>query len=106
MERLHKKINLKNHESGNPLKKNFSIAFEYSDCWVEDSRLVFLNVKDAINKGASAFSYSKVTKIIKEKKNWLVTIKGKKGDFKVRAPVIINAVFSKVKPIPAAAHPE
>ena len=26
-----KKINLKNHESGNPLKKNFSIAFEYSD---------------------------------------------------------------------------
>ena len=53
-------------------------ALHYSDCWVEDSRLVFLNVKDAINKGASAFSYSKVTKIIKEEKNWLVTIKGKK----------------------------
>ena len=27
-------------------------------------------------------------------------------DDPTRAPVIINAVFSKVKPIPAAAHPE
>ena len=27
-------------------------------------------------------------------------------DEPTKAPVIINAVFSKVKPIPAAAHPE
>ena len=85
-------LNLDEDISGKYLKDVSKKALQYSDCWVEDSRLVFLNVKDAVNKGASAFSYSKVTKIIKEEKNWLVTIKGKKGDFKVRAPVIINAV--------------
>ena len=28
-----KKINLKKHKSGIPLKDKFSIGFEYSDCW-------------------------------------------------------------------------
>ena len=85
-------LNLRNDPAGKYLKNSFKKALQYSDCWVEDSRLVFLNIKDALNKGGKAFSYSKVTNIHKEKKNWLVTIKGRSGDFKIRAPVIINAM--------------
>ena len=40
-------------EAGKPLKKLFSKAFEYSDCWVIDSRLVVLNAMDARQHGAA-----------------------------------------------------
>ena len=47
-----KVIDLKNDKIGNPLKDSFLRAFEYSDCWVEDSRLVILNARDAKRRGA------------------------------------------------------
>jgi glycerol-3-phosphate dehydrogenase len=46
-------VNLLTDEAGRPLKKNFSKGFEYSDCWVMDSRLVVLNAMDAAAKGAT-----------------------------------------------------
>ena len=45
-------IDLKSHPAGKPLKSGFGKAFEYSDCWVEDSRLVVLNAMDARARGA------------------------------------------------------
>ena len=38
--------------AGAPLKPEFARGFEYSDCWVEDSRLVVLNARDAADLGA------------------------------------------------------
>ena len=35
-----------------PLKQEFRSAFEYSDCWVDDSRLVVLDALDAAARGA------------------------------------------------------
>lgn len=37
---------------GAQLKDRFQRAFEYSDCWIEDSRLVVLNARDAAARGA------------------------------------------------------
>src|SRR5713226_7752468 len=37
---------------GNPLKRPFGTAFEYSDCVVDDSRLVVLTAVDATERGA------------------------------------------------------
>ncbi|MCB8883493.1 FAD-dependent oxidoreductase, partial [Acidisoma cellulosilytica] len=45
-------VNLKRDVTGQPLKPDFVHAFEYSDCWVEDSRLVVLNAMDAAARGA------------------------------------------------------
>jgi glycerol-3-phosphate dehydrogenase len=45
-------LRLRNDVSGEPLKPEFTLGFEYSDCWVEDSRLVALNARDAANLGA------------------------------------------------------
>ena len=45
-------VNLRTDEAGTPLKDLFSKAFEYSDCWVIDSRLVVLNAMDARQHGA------------------------------------------------------
>ncbi len=45
-------LDLKSAPEGQPLKSHFEKAFEYSDCWVEDSRLVVLNARDAQQRGA------------------------------------------------------
>ena len=37
--------------TGKPLKDEFTRGFEYSDCWVEDARLVVLNARDAADRG-------------------------------------------------------
>jgi glycerol-3-phosphate dehydrogenase len=39
--------------AGAPLKPGaFATGFEYSDCWVDDARLVLLNARDAADRGA------------------------------------------------------
>ena len=45
-------LDLRQDAAGAPLKPGFTHAFEYSDCWVEDARLVALNARDAAERGA------------------------------------------------------
>ena len=45
-------IDITHHPVGNPLKRPFGTAFEYSDCVVDDSRLVVLTALDAVERGA------------------------------------------------------
>ncbi len=52
------KLNAKAHE--NILEKRLTFGFEYSDCWVEDARLVVLNAMDARNHGADIRTRSEV----------------------------------------------
>ena len=45
--------NLAKNLAGRPLKPGrYSLGFEYSDCWVDDARLVVLNARDAADRGA------------------------------------------------------
>ena len=46
-------IRLRRDQAGAPLKPEYTLGFEYSDCWVEDSRLVVLNARDAAARGAT-----------------------------------------------------
>src|SRR5258708_14490730 len=45
-------IDVTHHPVGNALKRPFGTAFEYSDCVVDDSRLVVANAVDAAERGA------------------------------------------------------
>ena len=45
-------IDVTHHPIGNALKRPFGLAFEYSDCLIDDSRLVVLNAVDAAERGA------------------------------------------------------
>ena len=53
-------LDLKDTPEGAPLQDRFEKAFEYSDCWVEDSRLVVLNARDAEARGARILTRTKV----------------------------------------------
>src|SRR5689334_19778284 len=46
-------VRLAGHEYGAPLREQITHGFEYSDCAVDDSRLVVLNALDADLRGAS-----------------------------------------------------
>ncbi|MEM9496804.1 MAG: glycerol-3-phosphate dehydrogenase [Pseudomonadota bacterium] len=56
-----RRLNLQNAPEGAPLKGRFHDAFEYSDCWVEDARLVALNARDASDRGARILTRTRVT---------------------------------------------
>lgn len=45
-------VSLHGTPEGAPLQDRFSKAYEYSDCWVQDARLVVLNARDAEDRGA------------------------------------------------------
>ena len=45
-------IDLTRTPAGQPLKPGYTRGFEYSDCWVDDARLVVLNAMDAARRGA------------------------------------------------------
>ncbi len=86
-------VDLASDETGEPLKPIFKKAFEYSDCWVEDSRLVVLNALDAANRGASMRPHTKVTRAYRSDGQWRVeiedTLSGLRQD--MTAGIIVNA---------------
>jgi glycerol-3-phosphate dehydrogenase len=45
-------LDLRHDPAGVPLRPGFTSGFEYSDCWVDDARLVVLNARDAAAHGA------------------------------------------------------
>ena len=85
-------INLRNNTVGSCLDKSYTRGLAYTDCWVEDSRLVLLNILDAEKKGAKAFSYSRVTNVQRKNGHWLVSIKSKDRSFEVKTKVLINTM--------------
>ncbi|OCW57033.1 glycerol-3-phosphate dehydrogenase [Hoeflea olei] len=77
--------------AGKPLKGKFRKAFEYSDCWVEDSRLVALNARDAAARGATILTRTKVFAANEKDGLWNVTISGEGGTYSVKARMLVNA---------------
>ncbi|MBE1283976.1 MAG: glycerol-3-phosphate dehydrogenase [Rhodobacteraceae bacterium] len=69
-----RKLDLRRDPAGIPLKSHFDTAFEYSDCWVEDARLVVLNARDAQARGAEILTRTEVTKAERRDDHWVVTM--------------------------------
>ena len=86
-------VDLKIEPEGAPLQKRFAKAFEYSDCWVEDSRLVMLNARDAQNRGAEVLTRTQVVSAERENGLWKIEIeRATDGKRETRtAKVLINA---------------
>jgi glycerol-3-phosphate dehydrogenase len=67
-------IDMRQDPAGKPLKKLFSKAFEYSDCWVNDARMVALVARDAADRGAVIRTRTKVTEARRQDGIWHLTI--------------------------------
>ncbi len=66
-------------------------AFVYSDCWVEDSRLVVLNAIDAAERGARIETRTRLVGARREEGGWVATIEGAGGTRTIGAQVLVNA---------------
>lgn len=86
-------VNLRTDAVGRPLKKNFSKGFEYSDCWVMDSRLVVLNAMDAAAGGATIQTRTKLLSATRNGKIWTLNLldRSRNQEFTVQARALINA---------------
>ncbi len=87
-------LNLTTDEAGRPLKPGeFTKGFEYSDCWVEDSRLVALNARDAADRGATVRTRTKAVSADRGAEEWALTLRDSLtgGTQVIRAKVVINA---------------
>ncbi|MGH1578251.1 glycerol-3-phosphate dehydrogenase [Planktotalea sp.] len=86
-------VDLRVDEAGRPLQERFEHAFEYSDCWVEDSRLVALNARDARQRGAQIMPRTKVVNAERFDDHWRVTLEDQaSGETRdVSAKMIVNA---------------
>lgn len=84
-------IALERSDKGAGLKQVKGRAFVYSDCWVEDSRLVVLNAADAAARGATILTRTRLTDARREGGQWIATIADARGERQVRARVLVNA---------------
>jgi glycerol-3-phosphate dehydrogenase len=81
------------------LQPEMKVGFEYSDCWVDDARLVLLNVLSAQENGAEVKNYCKVEHAVRVHNIWHVTIRDLTTDicFERQAKVLVNAAGPWVK---------
>lgn len=84
-------LDLTRDPAGQPLKPKFRKAYEYSDAWVEDARLVVLNARDAAERGATILTRARVTLAERSGDHWTITLDRGKGPETIRARVLINA---------------
>ncbi len=86
-------VKLREDPIGEPLKPEFRRGFEYSDCWVEDSRLVVLNALDAAEHGAEIATRTGCVSAARENGVWTIALRDEEtgAPRTIRARVLVNA---------------
>ncbi|MEQ8653395.1 MAG: glycerol-3-phosphate dehydrogenase [Kiloniellales bacterium] len=88
-----KRLNLRRDPAGAALQDSYTVGFEYSDCWVQDARMVVLNARDAKAHGAEVVTHSRCVSAERGADHWLVTVEDLEQGrrYQIRARGLINA---------------
>ena len=81
-------LDLTRAPEGQPLQPRLRRAYEYSDCWVDDARLVVLNARDAAAHGADILTRARVTDARREDHGWTIRLADGRS---FRARILVNA---------------
>lgn len=86
-------LDLRRDPEGAAILDDYTRGFEYSDCWVDDARLVVLNAVGAAEKGAEILTRTACTSARREAGAWTVELREEKsGKVRtLRARAIANA---------------
>ena len=74
-----------------PLKAEITQGFEYSDCAVDDARLVVLNAIQAREQGAHIATQTRCTSAYRENGLWVIDLENTQGCYTVQAKALVNA---------------
>ncbi|PHR91824.1 MAG: glycerol-3-phosphate dehydrogenase [Robiginitomaculum sp.] len=85
--------NLRTGDGKDVLKPEFKTGFVFSDCRVDDARLVVANALDAQERGAEILTRTKCTALKAQSDHWLVTLTNHPGrkTRTIKAKCVINA---------------
>jgi glycerol-3-phosphate dehydrogenase len=88
-----KGIDLAHDPAGVPLKREFTRGFEYSDCWVDDARLVVLTARDAANRGANIRVRTEVVSLARLSDRWSLELEDRLTGVRseIEARTVVNA---------------
>ena len=87
-------LDLTTDTTGKPLKANvFRKGFEYSDCRVDDSRLVMLNARDAADRGAEIRTRTRAMSARRDSDGWTIALRDERTGQQetVTARTVVNA---------------
>jgi len=86
-------LDLRNDPAGQPLQDDLRRGFEYSDCWVDDARLVVLAARDAADRGADIRTRTRCEAARAEGGVWSLTLS---SGVQEQARVLVNAAGPSV----------
>lgn len=98
--------NLRKGDLGKPLRSEFQRGFSYSDCVVDDSRLVVLNAADAARRGAVILTHTSCEQIIPDSGAWVLRLKDLLTTEieDVRAKFVVNAAGPYARDVLDSSH--
>ncbi|MEO7248363.1 MAG: glycerol-3-phosphate dehydrogenase [Novosphingobium sp.] len=85
-------VDLREHPAGAALRPGLTKGYVYSDCWVDDARLVVLNARDAADRGADIRTRTEVQKLVREGDCWRIETVNQA----FRARTVVNAAGPSV----------
>jgi len=108
-----RKIDLRTHPAGQSLDPRYRTAFEYSDGWVDDARLVVANAVDAFERGAEVLTRTACVGLQRDGGEWIAVLRAADGrERTLRARAVVNAAgpwvaefLDHCTPTPARHHP-
>jgi glycerol-3-phosphate dehydrogenase len=95
---------------GAAFKPGLRRGFLYSDCWVDDARLVVLNARDAADRGARILTRTKFTSATPADAGWRVCLEDSrdKARTEIHAKALVNAagpwLANTLNAVPGAVH--
>ena len=93
-----RRLDLVTDPAGHPLRSTFAHAFEYSDCFADDARLVVLNALDAAERGASIRTRTRAVRA-ERGEVWRVVFNARGRRDEVTARVLVNAAGAWVETV-------
>lgn len=99
-------VSLRDYPHGEILEDRLTRGWEYSDCWVEDARLVVLNCLDAKERGADIRPRTECVGLERDAGVWTASLRGDLGEERVRARIVVNAAGPWVDKVLDTAQPD
>jgi glycerol-3-phosphate dehydrogenase len=97
-----RELDLLTDEAGEPLRRIFHHAYEYSDCFADDARLVMLNAVDAAERGAVIRTRTRCVRA-ERGEVWQLVLNARGQRDTATARVLVNAAGAWVESLAAAA---
>ena len=96
-----RELDLITDEAGQPLRRTFHHAYEYSDCFADDARLVVLNAVDAAERGAVIRTRTRCVRAERAERAdaWRLILNARGQRDVVTARVLVNAAGAWVEAV-------